>query len=235
VATTPELLRAMPALSGLPPEDLVALHCTRVERQRGETFFDQGGAGDAVFGVLTGRIRVVKTAPGGREVCLELLSDGDLFGAVAVMRDIPYPATAIAAEPTACIRVAGDPWKWLIARHPWLHAHIFQVVSQRLLDASQSRLALATEQVETRVAQALLKCAERYATDRGDELVFGCALTRQQLADLAGTTVETTIRVMSRWTKLEYIRSTASRITVMRPDALRRLSDGKGAALESAR
>ncbi len=221
---TLELLRGMPLLRAVPATDLAELQVTRVERERGGSFFHQGDPGDAVYGIVTGRVRVVKQSPNGREVCLELLGTGDLIAALAVMRQIPFPASGVAAEDSLCVRVSADAFRRLVQRHPWLTTRILEVVSQRLLDASDSRLSLATEPVETRLAQVLLKLAEKYAVLQGDSLIFAASLTRQQLADLAGTTVESTIRVMSRWTRDGLLRSCASRITVTDPSALRRLA-----------
>lgn len=217
-----EVLRAYPSFKPVPREDLLALGATRLERARGERFFQQDDPADAVYGIVSGRIRVVKQSPNGREVCLELLSVGELVAALAVLRNIPLPASGIAAEPTAVLRIPAERFRWLIQRHPWLSTRILDVVTQRLLDASESRLSLATEPVETRLAQTLLRLADKYAEERGEQLVFATSLTRQQLADLAGTTVETTIRILSKWTRMGMITSCSSRITVNDGCALRR-------------
>jgi CRP/FNR family transcriptional regulator, nitrogen oxide reductase regulator len=220
--STLDLLRAIPLFRALPAEDLAQVPVSRIELGRGESLFHQEEPAAAVFGVLSGRIRVVKQSLGGREVCLEILGPGEPIAAIAVMRNIPYPASGIATEATACARVPAEAFKLLVKRHPSVAARVLEIVSQRLLDASESRLSLATEPVETRLAQTLLKLAEKYASRRGEERVFGTSFTRQQLADLAGTTVETAIRVMSRWTRDGILRSCESRITIVRPQALER-------------
>lgn len=220
--TALELLRAYPILKPIPREELAALPVSRVERARGDRFFSQEDPPDAVFGILSGRVRVVKQSASGREVCLELLGQGDLLTALAVLKKMPLPASGVAVEPTACLRVPADAFRALVLRHPWLSIRIVELLTDRLLDASESRLSLATEPVETRLAQTLLKLAEKYAEERGEQLVFAASLTRQQLADLAGTTVESTIRVLSKWTRDGWITSTSSRITVNDSCALRR-------------
>lgn len=219
-----DLLRGLPLLRAVPAADLGELQATRVVRERGGVFFDQGGPADAVYGVITGRVRLVKRAPSGRELCLDLLGPGEPVAAVPVLKRCALPATAIAAELAACVCVSAERFRWLVQRHPWLAQRVFEVVAQRLMDAAEARLSLATDPVETRLAQVMLKLSERYAEQVDGRLVFGASLTRQLLADMAGTTVESAIRALSRWTQAGVIRSTNSRITVLAPGALQQLA-----------
>ena len=224
MAKLEEVLRAFPLFRGIDPAELEALPSERVERGAGEAFFTQGERPVAAYGVITGRVRIAKQAPTGRELCLELLGPGDLVAAVAVLRDIPLPATGVAVERTALLQIPAAAFRGLLAKHPELAGKMLDVISRRLVEAGSSRLALATDPAEKRVAQALLRLAERYGSFRGAEVLFSQPITRQTLADLAGTTVETTIRVMSRWSRAGLVTSRASRITISRPDELRRIA-----------
>jgi CRP/FNR family cyclic AMP-dependent transcriptional regulator len=218
-----ELPRAMGLLRGVPPEELAALPVERVERGPGERFLSQGDPGDAVYGVLTGRVKVSKQSRDGHDFCLDVLGPGEVLAAVAVIRRIPMPAMAIALERAACLRVPAAAFLGLLERHPLVSARMMDVMARRLVDAGCSRLCLATEPVEVRLATVLLRMADKFGAPLGGELVFSQNLTRQNLADLAGTTMESAIRVMSRWTRDGLIRSTASRITILQPDRLRRM------------
>ena len=215
-----ELVRAFPVLRAVPWEELAALPCERVERQAGEYFFEQDSPGDAAWGILTGRVSILKRAAGGRELCLEVLGPGDLVGAVAVMRRQKMPAAALALDDAACLRIPSGPFMQLLERHPQVPMRLLDLVSRRLMEAGRSRLELATEEVEARLARALLRLADKFGAQRGEEIVFSQSFTRQNLADLAGTTVESAIRVLSRWTKAGFVRTSDGRIVVQDVDAL---------------
>lgn len=220
-----EIVRAFPFLRQLPPEELLALNARRVERRAGAPFFLQGSPGDAVYGILTGRLKIVKQAPGGGELCLELLGPGELVAAVAVIRRLPMPASSVPLEATACVRIGADEFRQVLARHPEISARILDTVAKRLLEAGSSRVELATQEVPARLARALLRLASRFGAVRGSEVVFTQTITRQNLADLAGTTVESAIRVMSRWTREGLVRSSDSRITILKKEELERIAE----------
>lgn len=223
-----DLFRAIPFLRQVPEEELATLNAQRVEREGGEVFFNQGDPGDAVYGVLTGRVKITKQSARGREVILEVVGPGEVFAAIAALRGIPMPATAVALEPTACVRVNGAAFKTIVDRRPDLASRMLETISRRLLEANTARLDLATEPVEARLARALLRLADKFGARRNDEIVFTQAFTRQNLADLAGTTVETAIRTISRWTKDGIVRSDGGRLTILQPTELRRLVESQG-------
>lgn len=220
-----ELQRAFPILRDLPERELANAPVVRVEKKADERFFDQGDPGDAVYGIVTGRVRIVKQAPGGRELALDVFGPGELISAVAVLRGIPMPASAIALEPTLCLRIDGPWFQRCMRANPGLAAILLDLMMNRLVDAGNARLGLATAPVEARLAAVILRMAEKFGVDRGGEIWVNRSFTRQNLADLAGTTVETTIRVMSRWTKEGWIDSHAARILIRAPHELQRLAE----------
>jgi CRP/FNR family transcriptional regulator len=83
------------------------------------------------------------------------------------------------------------------------------------------------DRVEQRIANILLKLAGKLGTPEGAGIMLNLALTRQDLADMAGTTVETAIRVMSRFTKTKIIKPVSGKTLILNPPALRRISEGK--------
>lgn len=216
--------RAFPILDGLPDRDLAALPLVRVERDTGERFFDEGDPCDAVYGVIDGRVRIAKHALSGRELTLDVFGPGDLVAAVAVFRKIPMPASAFAVEPTACARIEAEAFRRILIAHPQVVARVLDLMSRRLVDAGQARLRLATEPVECRLAAAILRMASKFAVRHEGEWIFERDFTRQQLADIAGTTVESTIRVLSRWTKEGLLSTRGQRLRIHRPGALERLA-----------
>lgn len=219
-----ETVRAFPFLRHLAPEELVSLGAQRLERPAGEPLYLQGSPGDAVYGILTGRVRVMRQAASGGEHCLMLAGAGDLLAAVAAIRRVAMPDSAIPLEATAFVRIGAEPFRQLLLRHPEVSMRVLDECARRLLESDDARLELATQEVPARIAHILLRLACRFASARGSELIFTQPLTRQNLADLAGTTVESAIRVMSRWTREGLVRSTDSRITILDRHALERIA-----------
>jgi CRP/FNR family transcriptional regulator len=223
MADPAELRRAFSVFRTIPLELLADVSSRRVERGAGEVFLEQGCAATTVLGVLTGRVRIDKRSPRGKQLCLDVLGDGEVIGAVAVVRRIPMPASATAIEPTACIEIPAADFERLMVAHPPLTSKVLDLICRRMVDAGTCRVCLATDPMEVRVAWALLRLATKFGGARGEELIFSQPVTRKQLAELAATTVESTIRVMSRWTREGWIRSQDSRITVLEPARLREL------------
>jgi len=221
-----EIQQAFPLLRSLSEQELAGAPTRRVERAAGERFFDQGDPGDAVYGVVTGRVLISKQTPGGRELALDVFGPGGLISAVAVIRGIPMPASAVALEPTLCLHMDGEWFKKVMRANPGISALIMDEMMNRLIEAGNARLNLAANSVEVRLAVAMLRMAEKFGVPQNGEVWVGRTFTRQNLADLAGTTVETAIRVMSRWTRDGWIESHDSRIQIRQPAELARIAKG---------
>lgn len=219
-----ELRRAFPVLRDLSDGDLKSAPVVRVFKEAGGRYFEQGDPGDAVYGVISGRVRIFKSAMDGRELTLDIFGPGDLVAAVAVLRGTPMPASAIALEPTVCLKIEGEWFKRVMHGKPELVTRTLDVMMSRLVEAGSSRLRLATDPVEARLAAALLKMGNKFGKANNGEIRIERSFTRQNFADLAGTTVETTIRVMSRWTQSGWIASDAGMVCIRQPREIERLA-----------
>jgi len=143
---------------------------------------------------------------------------GEMFGEVAVFEDKPYPASAQAVAETKVLGIKREDFLSFLAHRPQVALRIISVLGGRLRDA-QSRLKdLAGERVEQRLARTLLMLSAKL----GSTLPF----TRQEIADMAGTTTETAIRFMSRLKDGGIIRSTRGKIIILNETKLRLLSEG---------
>ena len=224
-----DFLRASPIFVGLPARDVEALAADAREapcRAR-EYVFHEGDAAAWLCLVKTGRVRIVRHSRTGKDVVLELLGPGEVFGGVAVIERRPYPASAQATEPSVVVRIPADVVVDLAARHPSVVREMALLIGRRLRAAHDSVKSLSVEPVEVRLAASLLRLAEREGvpTKLGVELPFH--LTRQSLADMSGTTVETTIRVVGRWLRDELVEDRDGRLILRDQSALRALSQGE--------
>ena len=215
-----EVLKKSLIFSGLNQDELRELAKLAVERTlaSGEFVFWEGDAPEWLYLVAAGRIKVLKHSSLGKEFIVAFFEPGEMFGEVAVFEAKPYPASAQAAAETTVLGIRKDDFVSFLAQRPQVALRIINVLGGRLRD-SQSRLQdLAGERVEQRIYRMLLMLSAKL----GATLPF----TRQEIADMSGTTIETTIRVMSRLKTGGIIRSVRGKITILNETKLRLLAEG---------
>ena len=171
------------------------------EFDKGETLFAEGDASEVLYTLVTGRVKVFKTTPRGSDIILELFGPGDPVGAVAVYESRPYPASAIALEPTTCIVVPRQAFFTLLEGYPSLVRGLLVGLTHRLVELTNRLTELSGGRIEGRLARFILKLARDIGKAQPNGVFIGLALSRQELADMIGTTIETSIRIMSRWSK----------------------------------
>ncbi len=204
-----QILRETPSFRRLSAED--RLRVAGVARlghyAKGETVFAEAAPSDFFCSVATGRVKVVKMLPSGKEVILELFGAGEPLGAVAVYEGRPFPASAIAMEDTSCILIPRAAFFALLAQHPTLVRGMLTGLTLRLIELTTRLAELSGGRVEPRFARLFLKLAQDIGTRRTDGAFVALPLSRQELADMTGTTIETCIRIMSRWGKEDIVRT----------------------------
>jgi CRP/FNR family transcriptional regulator len=222
-------LRACPVFAGVPAREVTALAAVAHEEtyRARDCVFMEGDPGDWFCLVRSGRVKILRASRGGKEVVLELLGPGEPFGGVAVIERRPYPASAQAIEASVVLKIPRDPIVALTERHPGVIREMALMIGRRLRAAHESVRALAADPVEARLAAALLRLAERDGERGPRGITLPYHLTRQSLADMTGTTVETTIRVVSRWQKDRLVRDEGGRLLLADPEALRAIAEGE--------
>lgn len=215
-----KLLKYSFIFSGLKDEELEELANFASERSfmSNEFIILDGDAPEWFYLVTEGRVKVLKHASSGKEFIIAFFGPGEMVGEVAVFENRPYPASAQAVTETKVIGMRREDFLAFIAHHPQVALRIINVLGERLREAHSRLRDLAGERVDQRVASVLLMLFNKF----GANLPF----TRQEIADMAGTTTETTIRLMSRLREGMIIRSTRGKITILNKEKLRLLSEG---------
>ena len=194
-----ELLRRLPLLADLPEPDLsLFANQTRVDQfEREAAIFYQGDACDRVWLLRQGRVKIMYHEVDGREVILEMISPGEVFGG-AVLFLPQHPATAKAMEDSETLSFSSDSYSQFLFTYPQITLKIIRLLGARLHSMMGLQI-LAGERVERRMAHIILKLANRVGRTEPDGILITIPLSRQDLADMAGTTLETAIRTMSRF------------------------------------
>jgi len=194
-------IRGNPIFAGLPPRELTALAGAAREtsyRAR-EYVFSEGDPAVVFCLVKRGHVKILRRAKSGKDVVLDLLGPGEAFGGVAVIERRPYPASAQTTEPTVVTKIPQDVICALADRYPSIVREMALLIGERLRAAHATVTSLASDPVEARLASALVRLADREGVRAGSGVRLPFTLTRQSLADMTGTTVETAIRILSRW------------------------------------
>ena len=221
-------LASNPVFAGVPARELEALAGVAVEeahRARADIFME-GDDPRWLCLVRSGHVKIVRHSRTGKDVVLELLGAGEIFGGVAVIERRPYPASAQATEPTVVVKIPAAPVIALAERHPAFVKEMALMIGRRLRAAHDSVTSLAVDPAEARLAAALLRLASREGTRSERGLTLPFHLTRQSLADMTGTTVETAIRTLSRWLRDGILEDAGGRLVVTDQARLEALAEG---------
>jgi CRP-like cAMP-binding protein len=161
--------------------------------------FLEGDPADRLWVVSSGQVKIVKHTSDGQENLLEVITSGEMFGGAGLLLNA-HPATAVAMTPITALSIEREPYLQLIRQHPDIALRIIHLLGERLQMAMKMR-ALAVERVDVRLANILLKLCNKVGEPINEGVRIQLPLSRQDLADMAGTTIETAIRVMSRFRK----------------------------------
>jgi len=219
-AARAEVLRQSLIFSSLNEDELAELSKLAIEHsfKTGEFVFWEGDTPDYFYVVAEGRIKVLKHSSLGKEFIIAFFDPGEMFGEVAVFENKPYPASTQAVTETRVLAIRKEDFLFFLAHRPQVALGIINVLGGRLRDAQGRLKDLAGERVEQRLAKTLLMLSSKL----GSTLPF----TRQEIADMTGTTTETAIRLMSRLKDTGIIRSLRGKTVILDEAKLRLLSEG---------
>jgi CRP/FNR family transcriptional regulator len=213
-----EVVARVPFLRALPPADAERLRPYAQFRTlaRGQHVWTEGDPTTEFAFVSRGRVKLVKAGETGREVILELCGPGDLLCASAVCSFAPYCCNAAALEED--VEIVALPRRdvfEMLERSPAAARAFMREVTGRGMTLCRRVGELASGQVEQRIATLLLRLADQVGVARdGEGTWIPIPLSRQDLADLCGTTIETAIRVMTRLAREGVVRSAARGLVI---------------------
>jgi CRP/FNR family transcriptional regulator len=187
--------------------------------------FLEGDPADRLWVISSGQVKIVKHTSEGQENLLEVITPGEMFGGAGLLL-ATHPATAVAMTVTTALSIERELYLQLIRQYPDLALRIIYLLGERLQAAMKMR-ALSVERVDVRLANILLKLCDKVGRPIDEGMRINLPLSRQDLADMAGTTIETAIRVMSRFRKEGLVHTeSGGYVVVLDRERLQRLSEG---------
>ena len=208
----------MPLFEGLPGsyhEDLAMIVVEQAVK-REEMIFLEGDEGTGFFVVISGRVKVFKLSPDGKEQILHLFGPGEPFGEVPVFEGRQFPANASAMEDSRLFFFPRDSFIALIKRNPDLALNMLGVLSRRLRRFTMLIEDLSLKEVPGRLAAYLIYLSEQKEGSENLEL----DISKTQLASLLGTIPETLSRILARMSKAGFIHLDGPRIRILNHDGL---------------
>ena len=175
---------------------------------------------DLVYVLLHGHARASKTTPTGEQVVVRYVASGETFGVAMAIGLQRYPATATAVDDSVVLAWPSASWPRLVEKFPALATNTLQTVGSRLQETHTRVLEMSTQQVAQRVAHALLRLAKQSGrkVEHGVEIDF--PISRQDIAQMTGTTLHTVSRILSGWEQRGLVESGRQRIVLREPHKL---------------
>lgn len=227
----PSVLAGVPVFRGLDTAGLMAALEAATPRRvlKDAAVFEQGDAADTFFVLLDGRLKVSQVTPAGAHVVIRYIGPGEFFGCVAVSGQAEYPGTATAVVDSVALAWDAAASKQLMERFPKFAVNALGTMGRRIQEAHARIREMSTEQVEQRVARAILRFAQQAGERVAEGVRIEFPLSREDIAQMTGTTLHTVSRILSRWEEGGLVESRRQRITIRQPHALVSISEGEKA------
>lgn len=185
-----------------------------------EFLFHQDQPAQVFHLVANGRIKVVQTSTEGLEVILHIFEPGGIVGALPTLGEGLYPASAIAMESSRTYAIDRDRFDKILVDHPQIAASLLKFASKMLQTAHNRLREMSTERVERRIARTVTRLLRQLGEQEGEAIVLESPLTRQDLAELSGTTLFTISRTLKEWERQGIVLAERERIVILDPHQL---------------
>ena len=193
----------------------------------GEAVFEQGDEARHFFVLLSGRLRVTQVTAEGQQVIVRMVNPGDLFGIAKALRRTDYPGTATAVLDSAAVAWPMSRWSQLVQDFPGFATGAMQTMGERLQEAHTRMRELATEEVERRVAHAVLRLGNQAGRKEPAGIRIDFPISKQDIAEMTGTTLHTVSRILSAWEAAGLVESGRQKLLLKNPHRLLLIGDGE--------
>ncbi len=232
-----EVLRNCPLLRSLSELQVseLAANSRLAHAEKGEVLWLHGSQVEHFCIVGAGFVKMSRIVQGRHEITTEIMGPGHVFGLLGTLDGTGCPQTARAVTATSYLKIRKSIFLPMYSQMPILKENLLSKTSLRLRQSFDMISHLTVGTVEQRIAAVLILLAQSFGTDGEKGIELDVPLTRQDIGEIAGTTVESTIRVMSKWQKTGWIETHSKVITICEPDRLTAVTRGDDSAMYDAR
>ncbi len=219
-----DVVRSAPLFAALDDEAAAALlsSMSRVELPRTEVLFHEGEAGERLFVITAGKIKLGRTSVDGRENLLTVLGPGEMFGELSLFDPGPRTATATAVSDAQLVGLGHTDLQAFLTGRPDVARHLLQALARRLRRTNDSLADLVFSDVPGRVAKALLDLSRRFGRQTDAGVLVAHELTQEELAQLVGASRETVNKALADFASRGWIRLEARAVVLLDTERLTR-------------
>ena len=224
-------LRQLPVFSFLKDRDLKTLSegITETRYEKGQYIFKQGDPAECFHVLMRGAVKCVQSSQAGKEAVLKVLLPGDLFCCEAAVFDgKDHPGCAQPMGPVAVLKIPKRAYLKLLKTNPAAALEVIKYLGGRLNEAQEMSKTFALERADQRIAALLARLAERIGIPSADGIVLGLRISRQDIADMTGLAVETTIRTISKLTRKRLLAKSGRMLVIRDLKGLKAVADASG-------
>ncbi len=221
------LVRDFSLFKEMSPEsvDVLLSHAASKRFAGGEAVFEQGASATHFFLLLHGRLKVNQVTHSGQQIIVRVVHPGDLFGFAKALQRNDYPGTALAVTDSIALSWPTHLWPDFINHNPRLAVSAMQTIGQRLEEAHTRIREMSTEEVERRVAHAVLRLAKQAGRKEETGIRIDFPISRQDIAEMTGTTLHTVSRILSAWESKGLVQGGRQKLLICDVEALSALAE----------
>ena len=204
--------------------DQALLMAQRRRIRAGAAAFEQDQPADAFFVLVSGRLKVSQVTPAGQQVVVRFIGPRDFFGCVTMYGRARYPGTALAIEDSLALAWTRNATAQLLSRQPQMAINAMGAVAERLQESQARVRELSTEKVDQRIAHALVRLAAQAGRRDREGVRIGFRISRQDIAEMVGSTLHTVSRTLSAWEDGGIVRNGRQSVVIRDAAALEALA-----------
>ncbi|AFL52408.1 CRP-like cAMP-binding protein [Sinorhizobium fredii] len=206
--------------------DRLLAHATARRVPPGDAVFEQGQTATSFFLLLHGRLKVTQVTEDGQQIIVRVVHPGDLFGFAKALQRSDYPGTATAATESLALSWPTDLWPQFVEQNPLLAVSTMQTIGQRLEEAHTRIREMSTQEVERRVAHAVLRLSRQAGKQEKGGIRIDFPISRQDIAEMTGTTLHTVSRILSAWEQKGLVEGGRQKLIIRDLPGLAALAEG---------
>ena len=221
-----EILSQVPFFASLPHQAIIEINKSfhEVGYAAGEAIYFAGDPAEHLQIVAAGKIKLIHHTSYGKDVLMDFLIPGEFFGRLTALGDEFYLDSAQAQTSACVLRVSTDDFRKILDAHPSVALKVLDTLAERLIAAQEMVRQLSANSVEKRIAYTLLKLSEKLGKEEPVGLLIEIPLSRDDLAEMTGTTTETASRVMSQFQKDGLVKSGRQWVAITDVDGLENIA-----------
>jgi CRP/FNR family transcriptional regulator, nitrogen oxide reductase regulator len=227
------ILRQLPIFADVSERerDVMAQSARQVSLAPRAYLFRQGDAGDSVYIVVSGRLRLLQHTLAGHDVALDIYGPNELIMPQAMPGPGIHNASCEAMNAAVVLVMPAETLLSVMAVSPQLMRRVFGSVLTQLRDAQDHARELSAETAEQRIARTMFRLAAKSGVSEADHIRIDLPVTRQGIADLSGTTLHTASRVLSLWHRAGWVYAGREAVTLLAPRVIQAIAEGRDPSL----